>query len=43
MVNTATFSNWVLGHIAEITVAVGALSMIIVFAKFSSSGGGQQF
>jgi hypothetical protein len=43
MVNTATFSNWILGHIAEITVAVGALSMIIVFAKFSSSGGGQQF
>ena len=41
MVNTATFSNWIFGHIAEIMVAVGALSMIIVFAKFSSSGGNQ--
>lgn len=39
MVDTATFSNLVMSHIAEICVAVGALSMIIVFAKFSSSGG----
>jgi len=43
MVDTATFPNWVMGHIAEITVAVGALSMIIVFAKFSTFGGTHQF
>lgn len=43
MVNTATFSNLVMNNIAEITLAVGALSMIIVFAKFSTYGGTQQF
>jgi hypothetical protein len=43
MVNTATYSNLVMSHIAEITIAVGALSMIIVFAKFSTFGGTQQF
>lgn len=43
MVNTATFSNLVMRNIAEITVAVGALSMIIVFAKFSTYGGTQDF
>ena len=30
-------------HIAEITLATGALSMIIVFSKFSTYGGTQQF
>lgn len=43
MYQTATFSNWILGHIAEITVAVGAVSMIILFSKFSTYGGTQQF
>lgn len=43
MAATATFSNWILGHIAEIVIAVGALSMIIVFSKFSTGGGTQQF
>ena len=41
MVDTATFPNWIMKNIAEITVAVGALSMIIVFAKFSTYGGTQ--
>ena len=36
MVNTATFINVVMRNIAEITLGVGILSMIIVFAKFSS-------
>ena len=43
MVNTATFSNYILGHIAEITLGVGAVSMIIVFSKFSTFGGQPQF
>jgi hypothetical protein len=41
--NTANFINLVMNHIVEITLAVGALSMIIVFAKFNSGGSGQQF
>lgn len=43
MVNTATFPNYVMRHIAEIATAVGAMSMIVVFAKFSTYGGTQQF
>jgi hypothetical protein len=43
MVDTATFSNFIMSNIAEITVALSALSILIVFAKFSSFGGGQQF
>jgi hypothetical protein len=43
MLSDATFFNLVMGHIAEITIAVGALSMIIVFSKFSTFGGSQQF
>ena len=43
MLSDASFFNLVMGHIAEITIAVGALSMIIVFAKFSTFGGSQQF
>lgn len=40
----STFINIVMNHIVEITLAVGALSMVIVFAKFSSGGsGGPQF
>ena len=38
-----TFINLVLSHIAGITLAVGAVSMIIIFAKFSTFGGTQQF
>jgi len=43
MVSTATFPNLIMGHIAEITIAVGILSIIIVFAKFSTYGGTQPF
>lgn len=43
MVNDASFINVVMYHIAEISLAVGALSMIIVFAKFSTFGGTQQY
>lgn len=43
IVSQASFFNLVMGHIAEITIAVGALSIIIVFAKFSTYGGSQQF
>ena|SRR3972149_1174941 len=43
IVNNASFINLVMGHIVEITLAVGALSMIIVFAKFSTFGGTQQY
>ena len=39
----ATFLHWWMNYIFEITLAVGALSMIIVFAKFSTFGGTQQF
>lgn len=42
-VNDASFINLVMNNIVEITLAVGALSMIIVFAKFSTFGGSQQF
>ena len=37
-----TVINFVMSNINIITLAVGALSMIIVFAKFSSFGGGRQ-
>lgn len=45
MVENASFINIVMKYIAEITVAVGALSMIIVFSKFSSNNtsGGLQY
>lgn len=39
----ATFLHAVMNNIVEITLAVGALSMIIVFAKFSTFGGTQNF
>lgn len=42
-VANATFLNLIMSHIAEITVAVGALSMIIIFSKFSTFGGTQQY
>ena len=35
-----TFINLVMENIVKILVAVGGLSMVIVFAKFSSSSGG---
>lgn len=41
--SNASFFTLVMSHIAEITIAVGALSIIIVFAKFSTYGGTQQF
>lgn len=43
MVNNASFINLVMNNIVEITLAVGALSMIIVFAKFSTFGGQQEY
>lgn len=39
----ATFLHWVMNYIMEISLAVGALSIIIIFAKFSTFGGTQQF
>lgn len=39
----ATFIHWVMSYIYEIELAVGALSIIIVFSKFSTFGGTQQF
>jgi hypothetical protein len=41
--NNTGFITLVMNHIAEISLAVGALSIIIVFAKFSTFGGTQQF
>jgi len=38
----ATFINLIMNHIAEIVTAVGVLSFIIVFSKFSTFGGSQQ-
>ena len=43
MYATATFSNWIFGHIAQIMTVLGAFSMIVVFSKFSTYGGTQQF
>lgn len=37
------FINAVMNHIVEITLGIGALSMVIVFAKFSTFGGTQQY
>jgi hypothetical protein len=39
MINNASFINLVMNNIVEITLAVGVLSMIIIFAKFSTYGG----
>lgn len=41
--NNASLINLIMNHIVEICLSVGALSMIIVFAKFSTFGGTQQF
>jgi hypothetical protein len=38
-----TFITLVMSHIAAITLLTGALSMIIVFSKFSTFGGTTQF
>lgn len=37
------FINLIMHYIAEITLAVGAITMIIIFAKFSTYGGTQPF
>lgn len=42
-VDNASFINVVMNHIVEIALGVGALSMIIVFAKFNSGGGASSF
>ena len=39
----AKFITLIMNHIAEITTAIGILSLIIVFSKFSTFGGTQQF
>ena len=39
----SNYINLIMSHIAEITVAVGILSIIIVFSKFSTFGGTQQY
>lgn len=41
-ISNASFINLIMGHIVEITLAVGALSMVILFAKFSTFGGTEQ-
>jgi hypothetical protein len=41
-INDASFITLVMSHIVEISLAIGALSMIIVFAKFSTFRGTQQ-
>jgi hypothetical protein len=41
--NNATFIDVIMRNIVEITLAVGALSLIIIFAKFSTFGGNNQF
>ncbi len=38
---TQTLINFVMNNIVVIMVAVGSLSIIIVFAKFSTGGGGR--
>jgi hypothetical protein len=43
MLSQANFITLVMEHIAEISVGVGVVSMIIVFAKFSTFGGSQQY
>lgn len=42
-VTNATFINMVLSHIVEITLAAGALSIIILFSKFASYGNPESF
>lgn len=42
-VSSQTYINVFLNNIAEITLGVGAISIIIVFSKFSTFGGTQQF
>jgi hypothetical protein len=39
IVANAPVMNTIMNHIVEITLAVGALSLVIVFSKFSGSGG----
>ena len=39
----ATFINFILSHIVELSLAAGALSLIIMFSKFSTYGGSEPF
>lgn len=39
----APFINLIMNHIAEICLGTGILSMIVVFSKFSTFGGTQQY
>ncbi len=41
--SNGNFITLVMSHIAEITLAVSALSIIILFAKFSSYGSSSEF
>lgn len=43
MLDSGSMINAVMKYIAEITLAVGAISIVIVFAKFSTFGGSTQF
>lgn len=43
VIDDASYINTIMNHIVEITIGVAILSMIIVFAKFSTFGGTQQF
>ena len=41
--DNSSFINTIMNYIVEITLAVGALSLIIMFSKFSTYGGSQPF
>lgn len=43
ILSQASYVNLIMNHIAEITIGATALSIIIVFAKFSTFGGTQQY
>lgn len=41
--NDGSFIHLIMNHLVEVTIAIGILSMIIVFSKFSSGGSPTQF
>jgi hypothetical protein len=41
--DNTSFINTIMNHLVEITLAVGALSLVVMFSKFSTYGGSQPF
>jgi hypothetical protein len=41
--DNTSFINTIMNHLVEITLAVGAISLIVMFSKFSTYGGSQPF